>query len=82
MVRGGLVIWAIGHCPGAPTSGGPPPSPKQYEGPQQLSLPGGPEWSQSAPICGIWVCTLFNTMHSLRYNKPIYMQLFHDKFFQ
>ena len=49
--RGGLAIWAIGHCPGAHHFRGPTPSPKHCEGPQQLSLPGGPEWSQSAPVC-------------------------------
>ena len=70
--RGGLAIWAIGHCPVAHHfRAPPPPSPKQgCEGPQQLSLPGGPEWSQSAPALTQWQKKLLDTVIT-RYNGPL-----------
>ena len=44
------------ELPGVHHFRGPTPLPKTIcEGPQQLSLPGGPEWSQPAPgIRTVW----------------------------
>ena len=38
--RGGLAIWAIGHCPGAHHFRGPPPPQNTVRGPNNYGCPG------------------------------------------